>query len=328
MRGRLPRVPEAALAPLRPALGSLRQFWRMVSLSYRRLFLHSGPLMAAAIAFYSVVCLGPLAILLGVALQLAYGPGTDVYRQIESAVADLGGEAAQQIMPQVDSLLANPMPHAASLVSLIALVWAGHRLFETVEHSLASIWPGRVLRTFWMRKLVALGMMAAAGLLLAGLMLLGTVAASLRAWLQAHPELPPQILDAVVQHRPRLSLLYVFGLSVVAYLMLYKFIPVRPVPSLAALSGALGAALLWQAASPVFTYVIRRSQEHSVIYGGLAGVVAFQLWVLLGAQIMLFGAHLAAACEHVFIRKRPVEEDDLFLGTRQRDLERDWLGRE
>jgi len=328
VRVRLPHIPSAVLHPLRPALGLLRRSWRMVGLAYRRLFLHSGPLMAAAIAFYSVVCLGPLAILVGAALQIAYGPGTDAYRQIESAVADLGGEAAQQIMPQVDSLLANPMPHAAGVVSLLALIWAGHRLFETVEHSLASIWPGRVLRTFWMRKLVALGMMGAAGLLLAGLMLLGTATVSLRVWLEAHPELPPQILEAVVQHRPRVSFLYVFGLSVMAYLMLYKFIPVRPVPSLAALTGALGAALLWQAASPAFTYLIRRSQEHSVIYGGLAGVVAFELWVLLGAQIMLFGAHLAAACEHVFIRGRPVEEDDLFLGTRQRDLERDWLGRE
>jgi len=327
VRRSLPPLPPVVREPLRPALSLIGRWWRVGRLAYVRLFLHRGPLMAAAIAFYSVVCLGPLAILVGAALQLAYGPGTDAYRHIQTAVAELGGAAAQQIMPQIDNLLANPFPHATGLVSLLAVLWAGHRLFETLESSLTSIWPGQVLRHFLVRKLVVLAMMAAAGLLLACLIFANTALASLRAWLQAHPDLPPQILDVVVRYRPRFLLGYAFGLSVVAYLLLYKFIPVQRVPMSAALVGALGAALLWQAGSPVFTYVIRRSHEHSVIYGGLAGVVAFELWILLGAQILLFGAHLAAAYEHVFIRRCPVEDGDLFLGLRQRELERDWLSR-
>jgi len=79
--------------------------------------------------------------------------------------------------------------------------------------------------------------------------------------------------------------------------------------------------VLWHTASPAFTYTLSRSGQ-SLVYGGLAGVVVFSLWALLGAWVLLFGAHFAAAYDHVFVQRRPRSADDTLLnlpGRKSRD---------
>jgi uncharacterized BrkB/YihY/UPF0761 family membrane protein len=75
----------------------------------------------------------------------------------------------------------------------------------------------------------------------------------------------------------------------------------------------LCAAVLWQAASPLFLYTLARSQQQNLLYGGLAGVVIFCLWALLGAWILLFGAYFAAAYDHIIVQARPPAEDDALI---------------
>jgi membrane protein len=262
---------------------------------------------AAAIAFYSLVCLGPLGILMVGALEEIFGPGSEAYRRLEAAAHELGGPAADQIMREVSGLFSNPHPHLTSAVSVALLVWSGLRLFETVERSLTGLWPGRRLRSFLTRKLMALAMMLVSGVLMAGFVLSSASLALARAWLLRLPQVDPKALAAL--RFPTLLLLQII-LSVLAFTLIYKFVPVQKVPWRVAWRGGICGALLWQAASPVFLYTLTRSQQQSLIYGGLAGVVIFCLWALLGAWILLFGAHFAAAYDHVIVRGRPREEDD------------------
>ncbi len=298
-------------------------WWRVLRIAYLRFSFGGGLFMAAAIAFFSLICLAPLGILLAGGLQILLGPGSDVYLRIQEAVNALGAEAAGRIMPQVDGLLHNPDAYVASLVSIVALIWAGRRLFETVERSLTEIWPGKVLRGYFTRKLVTFSMMLVAGLLLAGFMLFNALLAAAQSWLQQFPEIPATFLS---QARPHFLLAYQFVLSYIAFGLLYKFMPVQHVPTKVALVGAAVAAVLWQAASPLFTYVIGRFHQQGTIYGGLTGVVIFSLWAFLGAQVLLFGAHFAAAYEHVFVKRREAEEDDTLIGFSQRRAEREWFG--
>jgi len=181
------------------------------------------------------------------------------------------------------------------------------RLFETVERSLTGVWPGRRMRNFITRKLMALAMMLVSGLLMAGFVLSSASLALARGWLLRLPQVDPQALAAL--RFPTLLLMQIV-LSVLAFTLVYKFVPVQKVPWRVAWRGGICAALLWQAASPVFLNTLTRSQQQSLIYGGLAGVVIFCLWALLGAWILLFGAHFTAAYDHVIVRGRPREEDD------------------
>lgn len=295
----------------RPAPPLLSGWWRVLRITYLRFGFSVSVLMAAAIAFFSLICLAPLGILLAALLQMVLGPGSDVYLRIQEAVNGLGPETAGRIMPQVDMLLHNPEAHVASVVSVVALIWAGLRLFEIVERALTDIWPGKVLRGYLGRKLVALGMMLVAGVLLGGFVLVVATLATVQSWLSQFPEIDRTMLGAM---RPRFLLIYQFLLAYLAFALLYKFMPVQRVPYRAALWGAGAAAVLWQAAAIIFTWIIRHSHHHSSLYGGLSGIVIFCIWCFLGAQMLLLGGHFAVAYEHVFRERRAREADDDLIG--------------
>ncbi len=286
----------------------------MLRITYLRFGFSASVLMAAAIAFFSLICLAPLGILLAAVLQMVPGWGSDVYLRLEQAVNGLGPETAGRIMPQVDMLLHNPQAHVASVVSVITLVWAGSRLFEILERVLTDIWPGKVLRSYLGRKLMALAMMVVAGVLLGGFVLLVAGLASAHSWLDQHAEIDRSLLRVL---RPRFLPVYQFLFAYVSFALLYKFMPVQRVPNRAALWGAGVAAVLWQVASAVFTWVIRHSQYQSNLYGGLAGIVVFCLWTFLGAQMLLIGGHFAVAYEHVFRERLPADTDDELIGRPQ-----------
>lgn len=285
-------------------------WWRVLRLAYLRFCFSGANFMAASLAFYSLLCMCPLAILLVAGLQSFGGLGASGYSWLERALQDLGVEAATAIVGQVTTLLQNPQPQVANLISLGALLWAGMKLFETMERALTEIWPGRVVRHYVARKLVALVAMTVAGVLLGSVVIFNATLAAARPWLQRIPVLEAAPLELL---RPRFTLMFGFLTSALAFSLLYKLVPVQFVRTRSAAAGGLLAALMWFAASPIFTHLITRSNRYSIVYGGLGSVVIFSLWALLGAQVLLGGAHFTAMFEHVFMQRRPASEDDALV---------------
>ncbi len=286
-------------------------WWRVLKVAYLRFGFSAGYIFAAAIALYAVVCLAPMGILLAAGLRTVLGSGSAAYAWLQLTAQQLGGQSAEQIMTQVDGLLANPDVHVASLASVVILVWASLRLFDTLERSMTDVWPGRVLRDYFRRKLVSLVSMLVAGLLLTVFVLVNAFLATARAWLQQFPEIDPAALAML---RPPLLLAVQFILSVIAFTLIYRYLPLQSIPWRVAAGGGIFAAVLWHAVSPIFTCMMTRSQLYGASYGGLAGVVVFSLWALLGAWVLLLGAHFAAAHDHVFVQRKPPSEDDSVIG--------------
>ena len=297
------------------AQGRLRLWGRVFRLAYLRFGAGVANLMAAAIAFYSLLCLGPLGLLLATLLQAIFGPGGRSYHRLQAVISQLGGRAAAELLPQVDSALASPSTAAASVASVAILVWAGLQLFEVIERSLTEVWPGKVVRGFLGRKLVALLAMAASGALICGVVIATGLRVALEARVRQIPGLDPTALSFV---SPSLRFLGELSSSLVAFTLLYRFVPVQRVPLKVAFAGGLCAALLWHLISPAFAQMLAWSERGHAIYGSLAQVMTFCVWAFLGARIMLVGAHFAAAYDQVVYRRQPPEEDEAFIERRRR----------
>jgi membrane protein len=303
------------LAPIAERLEKISpRWWRILRLTYLRRANADTNIIAASMVFYTLICIGPLALLAAWSLQLIMGPSTDSYQWLQSAVSRFAGEAAGPVMGEVDALVTNPNAHVAGIFSALVLIWAGLRLFEALEISLTEIWPGQDERGLIARKLSALVTMLAAGALFLVSILLTAFLPSVLDWLDGRTTIP---LDDIFFLQP--GLIFVVELAVVftAFFLLFKYMPVQDVPTRVAAVGALFTTIVWRAATPIFTYTVTRSGENSAIYGGLAGIVMFMTWAYFGAHILLLGAHLTAAYEHVAVLKRPEEEDDEFIRMRQ-----------
>ncbi|MFP3902787.1 MAG: YihY/virulence factor BrkB family protein, partial [Armatimonadota bacterium] len=168
------------------------------------------------------------------------------------------------------------------------------------------IWPGKNRRGVIRRKLVSLATMAVAGLLLMVYVFANTALASMQTWIRR------QDLDINIIHDflPDTTVPVGFLIALVAFTLLYKFMPVQNVRFRVSFVGGLFAAVIWHAISPLFSYIISNTQRHSAIYQELTNVVAFSLWAFIGAQVLIIGGHFAAAYEEVFVNgKRTVDEE-------------------
>lgn len=304
------RVPRAVTA-----------WWRVLRITWLRFGFSAGVLDAAAIAYFALVCLAPLGLLLAAVARALVGSSAEVHQRLSEVLSALGPDAAEAVAPHILAIVDSPTSRIASVMSALALIWAGLHLFEAVERALTGIWPGRVLRGYLHRKLIALAMLVVAGLLLDSFVLFSAFLAATRGWLQRFPGVDPAALIAA---EPRFLTIYAFVTSFIAFAIVYKFIPVQRVRTRTALASGLLAAVLWRAGSPLFTYLLHTFHRQGAVLGGLADILVFAVWSFLGAQILVIGAHFAVAFEHVIIHHRPASEDDHLIARprSRRDADR------
>ena len=62
--------------------------------------------------------------------------------------------------------------------------------------------------------------------------------------------------------------------------------------------GSAVAALLWLAASVLFSWYLANFADYNATYGSLGAVIGFMLWTWISVVILLLGAELNAEIEH------------------------------
>lgn len=286
------------------------QWYRLLKLMYLRMGKNVANLMAAAIAFYALVCVGPLGILMAWAMQPLLGENTNAYEQLRETITQIGGAAAGTIMVEIDALVTNPNPHTAGIVSIALLFWAGLRLFETLERSMTELWPGQVSRHFVTRKLLALAITVVAGLLLIAVIVISALLPFAMDWVDRWVAVD---LSSVFWLQPGMRIAIQLAFAVLAFFLLFKFIPGDSVRSRSAFAGAIFTTVAWAVVSPIFSWFTMRSAEGGAIYGGLAGVVMFLTWAFFSARILLLGTEFAAAYDHVMVNDAPESADDAYI---------------
>lgn len=192
--------------------------------------------------------------------------------------------------PQIRAHIVGFSEQAARLtgISIAVIAVTAALAVATVEREINVIWGIRRGRSLARRIVVyAIG-------LTAGPVLLGA-SISITTWLVVHS-------IAVVPLRKTLGAQVVemlpFAFSAAGLTLLYKGVPARHVPFVPALlAGALGAAAL-EAAKRTFAWYLTRISSYEALYGALAALPIFLVWVYLCWIIILAGAAVCATiCE-------------------------------
>lgn len=85
-----------------------------------------------------------------------------------------------------------------------------------------------------------------------------------------------------------------FLFATVGLTVMYKAVPARPVRVLPAAIGGAGAALALEAAKYGFAYYVGKVSTYEAVYGALAALPVFLLWIHLCWIIVLAGAAVSA----------------------------------
>ena len=156
-----------------------------------------------------------------------------------------------------------------------------------MDRTLNQIWRVKATRPFLQRMIVYWAIMTMGPLLLGASLSFASELSPLTGMLGREA---PWL-------RTLLMLLLSVGLSTLAFSLLYLVVPYRWVDWRDAMIGGLVAAIAFEITRRLFTFFIVQgpSSSYKVVYGALAAVPIFLIWVYLFWLITLAGAVIAAA---------------------------------
>ncbi len=102
------------------------------------------------------------------------------------------------------------------------------------------------------------------------------------------------------------------AISTLFFLLAYTTVPNTRVKFNAAIAGALVAALLWETGKWAFTQYIRMSasDNYGRLYGSIALLPLFLLWIYFTWLIVLFGLQISYHIQHIQARTVALPEED------------------
>lgn len=184
-------------------------------------------------------------------------------------------------------------------VGLVVLLISSLLLLSTVEDAFNDIWRIHRGRVFFQRLLAYWSVISLGPLLITVSLSMSSTLLSVtvlsREWLLA---------DATQYLLGYLPILLEFG----AYMLFYKAIPNTDVKTRHAIVGALVATVLFELAKFGFAFYILNFRSYQLIYGALATVPIFFVWVYLSWLVMLIGAVVTAVLKMIEQEKRSLDQ--------------------
>ncbi|MBE0480757.1 MAG: YihY/virulence factor BrkB family protein [Dehalococcoidia bacterium] len=261
----------------------LRVFvFRLLYSAFMNLGPHNGSHMAAGIAYYVILSIFPLLLAL-IGLLGFFLPAEEVQEQLfEFFEANIPGavDALEQNIEQVIQLRGT-----LGILGILGLLWSASAMFGAITRTINRAWGIEKLRPFYIRKLYELGMALGTGLLF-------ILSLGITAFLSILEDigLPARGIVAEIIGRS-ISLALTFAI----FLILYKYVPNTRTCWKYVWPGALAAAILFLAAQAGFVLYLAHYANYELVYGSIASLIAFLVWVYISAFILVIGAEIASA---------------------------------
>jgi membrane protein len=241
------------------------------------------PRMAMALSYQTLLALVPLGVL---ALSL-FTYVDAFYKFQEDILFFLFDNLLPATISQAHELLQGIVGNAKQLtyVGIGGLAVTAILLFSSIEASFGRIWQIKTTRNFFIRLFVYIVLILLGPIALASSMTLFTWIADLT---QASSGVE---LTSLTEY---FKFIIPFGVVFIAMFSLYRLIPAGKVNSLHAAIGAGTAASLFILGKHLFRLYLIYFPSYEIIYGALAILPLFLIWLYVSWLLVLLGATITA----------------------------------
>ncbi len=263
------------------------QLWELLTDTFVAWNNDNVPRHGAALAYYSILSLVPLLIILIAMIGIVFGQEVVQSYILEQIGYLVGPQSSEAIKDMLQRAREPSTGVFATVLATGTLVFAASGVFAQLQDSLNSIWgvvpkEGRGLWAMIQDRFMSVATVLGTGfLLLVSLALSATLAAVgkwFAGWLPA-PEVVLQVLDVCI------SFIMITGL----FAMIFKVLPDAQVPWKSVWTGAALTALLFTIGKFMIGFYLGKSDVGSA-YGTAGSLVIVLIWVYYSSQILLFGA--------------------------------------
>jgi len=280
---------------------------RSAALTYKVLF--------AIIPFLAVI----LAVLKGF-----LGKQANVDQIKKLLTEQIGPGLGDGVAQKINELIANTDAAAIGFVGFAMLIYTAISLLTTVEHSFNVIWAVRRPRSLARRLTIYWTLLTLGPICLAASVGLSGFVQNQRAY------------DWLAEHIPYFSIvltaLLPFILTWIVFAAMYLIMPNTRVSFGAALAGALVAGTVWELLKRLYVLYNATFVNSYQVYGSLGAIPILLLWIYLSWIVVLFGAELVFAMQHVRTYEREMEAPKLSQAFREKlalyvmlDVTRDFM---
>lgn len=280
--------------------------WQFLVLILRNFWLDNCLLRGSALAFTSILSLVPL-----LALAFAILKGFGVQNQVEPLVLDQLSGGSQEVVEGIISYINNTNMRTMGVFGLVTLMVTAITLLDNVEDAFNAIWGVKATRSFRHKFSDYLTV------LISGPVLMFT-AVSVTTFMQS------QAAFKWLVETSYLGDILIFLLQLLPYLvvwialtLLYLFIPNAAVRFRSALAGAVVAGTCWQVAQWWYIHLQVGVAKYNAIYGTLAVLPIFMVWIYVSWLIVLFGVEIVYAHQNIRSLRREMRVGTLSHRTRE-----------
>jgi len=260
------------------------KYLRILTKSFIDFFKDSGPMLAGAISYFTMMALVPLCLFLVTLFGYFLGHYQGFYEFFSIRLINLFPAITAGITKELGNLITYQSIGAFSLILYGVLSF---QVFASIENALQTIFEVQIKRSFFWSIILSLLFIT----FIIMVLFISFVATSLVPLLKAFKQLFPQLqigLISAFMIRFIIPFLMVFFTITVVYI----FFPKTRVRTSYACIGALFATVFLELAKHLFTWYVGTLLSFGTIYGPLTAFVVFLLWVFYSSCIFLIGAEL------------------------------------
>jgi membrane protein len=237
--------------------------------------------MAASVAYFLIVSLVPLSLLIVALFGYMLGGNQELYKFLLSKLVGFFPAVTSGITSELRNLITYK---GISLITLFIYGFLALQLFYSVERAMDVIFnvPKKrhfLLSMFWTVFIVTLVIM---------FWLLSFTVSSIAGVFSQHPM---NLFGFAVSYKAAIFLRYVapFVLVLLTFTTVFMVVPQVKISLKNAFSGALLVTVLWEVAKHFFTWSVRNITYIGTIYGSLTTFILFLLWMYYLSCIVLLG---------------------------------------
>lgn len=268
-------------------------FWRVTRTALKGWSEDNCSSMGAALAFYSLLSMAPLMMLVITIAGLAIGRDEAqalLMTQLSGLLGDTGAEGVKTMLEASDSQKEGVM---AMVTSAFVLLVGATTVFAELQDDLNHIWKCEPAKSngiwgFIRKRLLSFGLIVVLGLLLLTSLVLSAFVAYLGSiWLTGAAEAVAYVVE----------LAFSLVLMTTVFAMTFKILPARRIPWGDVLLGSLVTAILFTIGKFLIGLYIGKSAMASS-FGAAGTIVVAIVWVYYSAQIFFLGAEFTRAYSH------------------------------
>lgn len=263
-------------------------------------------LRAAALTYVTLLSIVPVIILI-LAFFKSFGGEALIEEHIKPFIFNLlSSGAGQAVAEAIDQFVSNPSPGLMKSVGALALLFTAFTMLDQTHFTLNAIWGEKKSRPLLQRWMMYWASMTILPFLVA-------LSISSTANVNRFREIQ-QFSESMAPWFYNMTPVIIQG---TAFFLLYIFFPKVKVKFLSALVGAAAAAILWEIVKKYYIFYTTHLIFTNAIYGYLAVLPLFMIWLLMSWMTLLYGAEIA----YTFQNFRLIQE----TSRKKMNISRQWF---